>query len=251
MFNLFKKRLVAEKDISRLEIVSAGSPFAYAEAYRSLRTNLNFVTHLKKYRKLLLTSSLPNEGKSSVAINLAYILAENGYRVILIDCDLRNPMLHKYLRAQRYRMTGLSTVLSGTCTVEEAIARFSDLKFHLMTAGPIPPNPAELLASEDMGDLLDALAVKYDYVICDTPPVSLVTDAVVLSQHCDGTLLIVRQNYASFDEVKKTKRSLKNVNADIIGCVLNQYDISADVKISKYSGAYYQYEYSSKEGEMK
>ena len=251
MFNLFRKRLEVEKDLSRLEIISANSPFAYAESYRSLRTNLNFVTHHKKYRKLLLTSTLPNEGKSSVAINLACILAENGYKVILIDCDMRNPMLHKYLRAQRFRMTGLSTVLSGACKVEEAIAHFSDLKFHLMTAGPIPPNPAELLASEDMGDLLDALAVKYDYVICDTPPVSLVTDAVVLSQHCDGTLLIVRQNYASFEEVRKTRRSLKNVNADIIGCVLNQYDIAYDVKISKYSGAYYQYEYSNREGGIK
>lgn len=251
MLRLFRKKLEDEKNISRLEIVSAKSPFAYAEAYRSLRTNMNFVTRNREYHKLLLTSTLPNEGKTSVAINLAAILAENGYKVILVDCDMRKPMLHKYLRAQRFRMNGLSTVLSGACKVEESIAHFSDLKFHLMTAGPIPPNPAELLASEDMEDLLNALAVKYDYVICDTPPVSLVTDAVVLSQHCDGTLLVVKQNYASFDEVKKTKRSLENVNTDIIGCILNQYDISDDVKNSQYSGSYYQYEYSNREGESR
>lgn len=164
-------------DENKLEIVSDKSPFAYVEAYKTLRTNMNFLSRNSQYKKLLLTSSIPGEGKSSVSINLARVLAENGKRVLLIDCDMRKPMLHRYLRAQRFRSRGLSTVLSGNSTLEESIATFSDLQFDLMTAGPIPPNPTELLASAEMGNLLELLETRYDYIICDTPPVSLVTDA--------------------------------------------------------------------------
>ena len=124
-------------DENKLEIVSDKSPFAYVEAYKTLRTNMNFLSRNSQYKKLLLTSSIPGEGKSSVSINLARVLAENGKRVLLIDCDMRKPMLHRYLRAQRFRSRGLSTVLSGNSTLEESIATFSDLQFDLMTAGPI------------------------------------------------------------------------------------------------------------------
>ena len=154
-------------DENKLEIVSDKSPFAYVEAYKTLRTNMNFLSRNSQYKKLLLTSSIPGEGKSSVSINLARVLAENGKRVLLIDCDMRKPMLHRYLRAQRFRSRGLSTVLSGNSTLEESIATFSDLQFDLMTAGPIPPNPTELLASAEMGNLLELLETRYDYIICD------------------------------------------------------------------------------------
>ena len=148
---LFQKKTL--HDENKLEIVSDKSPFAYVEAYKTLRTNMNFIFRNNKYKKLVVTSSIPGEGKSSVSINLARVLAENGTRVILIDCDMRKPMLHKYLRAQRFRTRGLSTVLSGISTLEDSVATFSDLQFDLMTAGPIPPNPTELLASEEMEHL--------------------------------------------------------------------------------------------------
>ena len=193
-----------------------------------------------------MTSSIPGEGKSSVSINLARVLAENGTRVILIDCDMRKPMLHKYLRAQRFRTRGLSTVLSGISTLEDSVATFSDLQFDLMTAGPIPPNPTELLASEEMEHLLDLLAKQYDYVICDTPPVSVVTDAAILSQYNAGVILVVRQKYATCKQAKKAKQNLENVHADILGCVLNQYDVSKNVKETKQSSYYYyNYDYSN------
>ena len=240
---LFQKTL---HDENKLEIVSDKSPFAYVEAYKTLRTNMNFIFRNNKYKKLVVTSSIPGEGKSSVSINLARVLAENGTRVILIDCDMRKPMLHKYLRAQRFRTRGLSTVLSGISTLEDSVATFSDLQFDLMTAGPIPPNPTELLASEEMEHLLDLLAKQYDYVICDTPPVSVVTDAAILSQYNAGVILVVRQKYATFKQAKKAKQNLENVHADILGCVLNQYDVSKNVKETKQSSYYYyNYDYSS------
>ena len=241
---LFQKKTM--HDENKLEIVSDKSPFAYVEAYKTLRTNMNFIFRNNKYKKLVVTSSIPGEGKSSVSINLARVLAENGTRVILIDCDMRKPMLHKYLRAQRFRTRGLSTVLSGISTLEDSVATFSDLQFDLMTAGPIPPNPTELLASEEMEHLLDLLAKQYDYVICDTPPVSVVTDAAILSQYNAGVILVVRQKYATFKQAKKTKQNLEIVHADILGCVLNQYDVSKNVKETKQSSYYYyNYDYSN------
>lgn len=241
---LFQKKTL--HDENKLEIVSDKSPFAYVEAYKTLRTNMNFIFRNNKYKKLVVTSSIPGEGKSSVSINLARVLAENGTRVILIDCDMRKPMLHKYLRAQRFRTRGLSTVLSGISALEDSVATFSDLQFDLMTAGPIPPNPTELLASEEMEHLLDLLAKQYDYVICDTPPVSVVTDAAILSQYNAGVILVVRQKYATFKQAKKAKQNLENVHADILGCVLNQYDVSKNVKETKQSSYYYyNYDYSN------
>ena len=241
---LFQKKTL--HDENKLEIVSDKSPFAYVEAYKTLRTNMNFIFRNNKYKKLVVTSSIPGEGKSSVSINLARVLAENGTRVILIDCDMRKPMLHKYLRAQRFRTRGLITVLSGISTLEDSVATFSDLQFDLMTAGPIPPNPTELLASEEMEHLLDLLAKQYDYVICDTPPVSVVTDAAILSQYNAGVILVVRQKYATFKQAKKAKQNLENVHADILGCVLNQYDVSKNVKETKQSSYYYyNYDYSN------
>lgn len=240
---LFQKKTL--HDENKLEIVSDKSPFAYVEAYKTLRTNMNFIFRNNKYKKLVVTSSIPGEGKSSVSINLARVLAENGTRVILIDCDMRKPMLHKYLRAQRFRTRGLSTVLSGISTLEDSVATFSDLQFDLMTAGPIPPNPTELLASEEMEHLLDLLAKQYDYVICDTPPVSVVTDAAILSQYNAGVILVIRQKYATFKQAKKAKQNLENVHADILGCVLNQYDVSKNVKETKQSSYYYNYDYSN------
>ena len=241
---LFQKKTL--HDENKLEIVSDKSPFAYVEAYKTLRTNMNFIFRNNKYKKLVVTSSIPGEGKSSVSINLARVLAENGTRVILIDCDMRKPMLHKYLRAQRFRTRGLSTVLSGISTLEDSVATFSDLQFDLMTAGPIPPNPTELLASEEMEHLLDLLAKQYYYVICDTPPVSVVTDAAILSQYNAGVILVVRQKYATFKQAKKAKQNLENVHADILGCVLNQYDVSKNVKETKQSSYYYyNYDYSN------
>lgn len=233
------KRSKASSITRKLQIVSKNAPFQYVEAYKTLRTNINFMLAGNDYKKLLVTSSIPGEGKSNVAVNLCISLAEGGKKVLLIDCDLRKPILHKYLRITR-RTAGLSNVLSGETSAEDVIIRFSDLNFDVITAGVVPPNPAELLGSARMGALLDKLTEKYDYIIMDTPPASVVTDAAVLSAEADGVLFVVGHANATIESAKLAKKNLEAANANIIGAVLNGFDSKS---ASRDSGYYYSYEY--------
>ncbi|MEG0020360.1 MAG: CpsD/CapB family tyrosine-protein kinase [Oscillospiraceae bacterium] len=226
----------------KLQIVSKAAPFAYVEAFKSLRTNLNFVSVNSSLKKLIITSAIPNEGKSSVAINLAVTLAETGSKVLIVDCDLRKPILHKYLKLGKTDSKGLTGILSGESTVDGSIVYFKDIKISVLIAGVIPPNPAELLGSKKMEELIAKLETYFDYIIFDTPPVSVVTDSAVLSKFTDGVLLVVRQNLATVEQVKLAKKSLDSVNANIIGVVLNDFDTT---KGGKNSGYYYYYDYQS------
>ncbi len=135
---LGKKKQKAKKENRSLHIISAAAPFQYVEAYKSLRTNLNFMTVNGDYKKIVVTSSIPEEGKSNVAINLAVTLGETDKRVLLVDCDLRKPILHRYLKINR-RSQGLTSVLSGEATLEESVVSFSDLKIEVLVAGAPEP----------------------------------------------------------------------------------------------------------------
>lgn len=229
------KKKVARK----FQIVSKDSPFQYQEAYKSLRTNLKFVSMNKACKKLIITSAIPGEGKSSVAINLAVSLADAGSTVLLVDCDLRKPIIHKYLRIDKQSYKGVTSVLAGA-PLAETIIGFRDLGLHVLIADAIPPNPAELLGSEKMGEVIAEMSQYYEYIIFDTPPVSVVTDAAVLSQYVDGVLMVIRQNHATFEQAQLAKKNLEAVHANIIGAVFNDFDTrSAD----KESGYYYSYNY--------
>lgn len=218
-------------------MVGENAPFSYNEAFKSLRTNLKFLAMGKSCKKIILTSAIPAEGKSSVCINLATSLVEGGSRVLLVDADLRKPVLHRYLHLRRAQK-GLTALLSGASPEETIITLDSGLKVLLSDA--IPPNPAELLGSEQMKQLIDILSHSYDYILFDTPPVSVVTDAAVLSQFVDGVIFIVRQNHATFEEAQLAKKNLDAVHAHILGAVLNDFDTkSAD----RESGYYYSYNY--------
>ena len=241
LFTIKKKHAPAD---SLSDILSPVSPFAYKEAYKMLRTNLSFVSMNGKYKKILVTSAIPDEGKSTVAINLAATLAETGSRVVLIDCDLRNPSIHRYLRFENKNLKGLTSLLAGTTQLEDGnIFSHKKLKFDFIPAGPIPPNPAELLGSSMMNDLLKALEIGYDYIIMDTPPVGVVTDAAVLSRYVHGVLLVIRQRFSTKDQVNVAKQNLDSVQARIIGTVLSRYDLQADRDNGKYS--HYHYNYSA------
>lgn len=231
-----------EMNSSPGQLLSAASPFAYAEAYKTLRTNLSFASISKQYKKIILTSAIPNEGKSTVAVNLAITLAEAGARVLVVDCDLRNPTLHRLLRVKNGTAGNLTALLTGMLQLQECVFHHPKFNCDFITAGVVPPNPAELLGSERMAQLLEELSWQYDYVICDTPPVSVVTDAAALSRFCDGVILVVRQNMSTKDQVRTAKRNLEAVQANIIGTILSCYDLSADSKEStgKYNG-YYSY----------
>ena len=223
-------RSVAEKD----------APFGYVEAFKSLRTNINFMSVSKKLQTIVITSSIPGEGKSNMAINLATSLAETKDDVLLVDCDLRKPAIYKYLGIAEGRNIGLSTVLTGKSTLDESIHHMSGLHIHVLCAGAVPPNPAEMLGSSRMEQLIEELKKHFTYIIFDTPPVSVVTDAAVLSRYTDGTILVVRHKFANSEVAKLAKANLDAVNTNIIGAVMSVYDAKAS---SRDNGYYYSYGY--------
>ena len=222
----------------KLQIVaSPDAPFAYVEAYKSLRTNLKFITNTSGANSFVITSAIPEESKSNTAINLAITLAQDGKNVILVDCDLRKPVLHKYMKSTKGRK-GLTNVLAGEVELENCIARFKDVNISALVAGTIPPNPSELLASDAMMNLIETLKANYDYVILDAPPVSVVTDAAVLGTMVDGAIFVVRSKYAPLDAVKLAKKKLDEVGVKIFGVVISRYDIKNNNKKSGYSYSY-------------
>ena len=230
------------KSLDSTPLLTNNAPFAYAEAYKTLRTNLSFASISKQYKRIIITSAIPNEGKSTVAINLAFTLAESDAKVLLIDCDLRNPTLRRLLRVRPEYKGGLTALLTGTAELKDCIFNYPKMKCDVLLAGATPPNPVELLSSPQMKDLLDQLGNNYDYIICDTPPVSIVTDAAALSRFCDGVLLVVRQKLSTRDQVWAAKRNLEAVQANIIGSVLTCYDMTNDTQaVNPYYGGYYRY----------
>lgn len=219
-------------------------PFNYVESFKSLRTNLNFIAATEKLNTFILTSAIPGEGKSNTAINLAITLAEDSKSVVVVDCDLRKPSLNRYLKLGR-NFKGVTDILTGNATVEEALIQFEDLGIHVLTAGAVPPNPSEMLSAEPMQKLVEDLKAAFDYVILDTPPVSVVTDAAILGRYADGALLCVRSDFAPKETVQLAKERLTAVGVRILGVVLTGFDAKNDHKSSAYSYTY-EYEYKSK-----
>ncbi len=239
--SILKKK--SNRDLTGKAILTPDSPFAYKEAYKLLRTNLNFITStIGNCKKIVVTSSMPNEGKSIFAINLAITLAENGSKVLLIDCDMRKPALHRYLRVKENYLRGLSTILSGKEELSNCVFFHPKHNFSFILAGTIPPNPSEMLGSQSMNDMLETLSGSFDYIICDAPPAGFVTDPIVLSRHADGVLLVVRQSNTRRNMVHNVKQSFESVNANLLGVVLNRCDIR-DVR-DRYSYHRYGYSYS-------
>lgn len=218
------------------EVLSDKTPFTYLEAFKTFRTNVEFVTSIGNHKAIMMASSLSGEGKTTASINLAIALAQNGKKVVLCDCDLRRPKVQRYLRIKAASQNGVSTVLGGKCSIDNAIGYVEEFNIYVMLSGPTPPNPGELLASENAKAMIEELKTKFDYVICDTPPVSVVSDTLAFCKHIDGAVMVVRQNYASRVEIQEAVEKLKNVEANILGMVLNDYDSKKDVnyKYDKY-----------------
>ncbi|MCF0149667.1 MAG: CpsD/CapB family tyrosine-protein kinase [Clostridium sp.] len=194
-----------------------------AESYRTLRTNIQYSSFDKEYRIIVVTSSEPGEGKSTTAGNLALCMAQGDKKVVLIDCDLRKPSLHKKFKVSN--LVGLSDVIIGKTDLATAAHRYNK-NLVLLTSGKIPPNPSEMLSSKTMEKLLESLKDSFDYIILDTPPVQAVTDSQILSTKSDGTILVVKAERTKKDSVENAINLLKKVNANIIGTVLNGIDVS-------------------------
>lgn len=202
------------------------------ESYRTLRTNINFSSFDKKVKTIAVTSSMPGEGKSTICANLAVVMAENGCKTILIDCDQRRPRLHMLFNISNEK--GLSDLLIGNIQFSEAVQRTEISNLNIISAGTNPPNPSELVSSDKMKNFIEGLKETYDYIILDTPPVAIVTDAQILSTYSDGCVLVVASAEVEKGEAVKAKELLEKVNARILGVVLNKIDI----KHKDYSGYY-------------
>ena len=212
-----------------------------SEAYRTLRTNIQFSDFDGCLKTILVTSSGPSEGKSTTASNLALTFAEAGKSVLLIDCDLRKPSIHKKFNISNNK--GLSNFLVGQGTFDDVAQKFEG-RLYILTAGTIPPNPSEMLSSKKMKSFLEEAKLKFDYIVLDTPPVIAVTDAQILSTMADGVVLVVASGQAERAAAQKAKELLEHVSAHILGVVLNKVELSKNK-------TYEQYHYYYGEGHKK
>jgi len=228
---LFKRKSHAATPTSSVDksrILNPESPFMVKETYKTLRTNIMFaLPNLDEEpdgKIIVFTSAVPGEGKTTVCLNTAITFAQTGAKVLLIDSDLRIPKLHKYFGIDG--KSGFSDVLGGFANVQSVITPIKDYNLDCIPGGQIPPNPAELLGSKTTENLLDELKKIYDYIIIDTPPITLVADALSLSPLASGTVLIVREKYTPATAVREALQSLKFANAKILGIVNNCADVA-------------------------
>lgn len=200
-------------------ILTKNSNFQVQEAYKTLRANIRFALHGEGCKKFCITSSVAGEGKSITMLNLAISFAQTGQRVLLIDADLRRPSLAK-LMVEKHA-PGLSNVLAGLCTPEEAIRKEMYPCLDVLFSGEIPPNPSELLGSDSMKKLVEKMSHQYDYILVDMPPVGIVSDVCVAANLLDGALFLVRQGVSERDVVAKGIRQLELAGVRLLGFVFN------------------------------
>lgn len=194
-----------------------------SEQFRTIRTNLSFSMPDQDLKTLLITSSIPGEGKSTNAANIAVVFAQEGKRVLLIDGDMRKPTLHYTFPMSNTQ--GLSTILTKQHEYIEAIEVTYVEGLYIIPSGPIPPNPSELLSSRNMDYFMETVMQEFDIIIFDAPPVLSVSDALILGNKCDGTLLIVNSGEVDKSDVVKAKAALQSSQARILGAVLNNFKL--------------------------
>ena len=203
-------------------IISYNDPKSViSEQYRAIRTNIEYSNVDQNTKTILVTSSDKNEGKTTTVSNLAVSFANLNKKVLLIDCDLRNASIHKMFKINN--IYGLTDILAKDRAVDKCIQETELENLYILTAGSTPPNPAEILSSEKMKNLIEDLKNIYDYIFIDTPPIGLVTDAGVLSSFTDGVVLVVKSESVEKKYLEETKKKLDAVDARILGAILNSY----------------------------
>ena len=233
-----RKKYGRIRNVNQVVVKQEKSGYQIVEAYKSLRTNLQFCGEDKKV--IAVTSCTPNEGKSSVSMQLGISLAESGKRVILIDADLRKSVLLGRTKTQK-SVRGLAHFLSGQATLEDVICSTNVKNFYMIYSGPFPPNPAELLGGKNFRSLLNALRKVYDYVIVDTPPLGSVIDSAIVAEICDGSIMVIESGVISYRFAQEVKSQLERSNCPLLGVVLNKVDMQKQA-YGKY-GKYGQYKY--------
>lgn len=232
-----KKKSDPEK---RYLLTDKNIPFSFVESYKSLRTNIQFATGSFEKKVIAVSSCNEQEGKSSVSANIAIVFTQAGKRVLLIDADMRKPVMHKIFKTKNDK--GLSTLIIKESTKEDSIKKDIIPKLDLLTSGKIPPNPSELLASEEFKNIIDDFSKEYDYIIIDTPPANVVSDAISMKDSICGLLLVLAYNKTTNKDLATCIKQLKFADVNLLGFVLNE--IKGDR-----GSYYYKYNYKYKYGE--
>lgn len=227
-----RRKLSKQMTKSRSLITNINPRSPISEQYRTIRTNLQFSAVDTELQTMLFTSSGASEGKSTTVANVAVVYAQQGKRVLLIDADLRKPTVHYSFRVDNVR--GLSNLLVDNIPFDDVVHETNIENLHVVTCGPIPPNPSELLASKKMDSMIEELKKVYDVILIDSPPVLAVTDAQILSALVDGVVLVVRSKETEIEAAQKAVELLQASKAKILGAILNGQD-------KKNSNNYYYY----------
>ena len=231
---------MARKDRPRPLLITESAPKSpAAEAYRTLWTNIHFAGVDKPCRTMVFTSAAPGEGKTTSVANFGVVAAETGARVCLIDSDLRRPALHRLFNRENTR--GLTTALLENLPAADVAQPTPIPSLSVVTSGPLPPNPAELVGSRRMRDFLDSAEAAFDLVICDSPPIISVADGIALSAQCDGVVLVVRAGAIAHEVIRRATEQIESVKGRILGVILNSVDLRRDAyyQYYRYYGRYY------------
>jgi capsular exopolysaccharide synthesis family protein len=210
--------------------------FFVTEAYNALRTNLRFLLRKEGCKKILVNSPIPEEGKSTTGTNIAVTIAQTGAKVLLLDCDLRKGTLHQFFNLKS--APGVSDVLSGLKEEKEVMQETPYANLSVITMGAIPPNPAELLASTQMEEFIRRLEKNYEYIIIDSPPVNIVSDALSMIKLVDGILVVVKENFTTHPNIVNALSKYKLADARILGFVINGTSLNQG---NKSKSQYYYY----------
>ena len=240
------------KDVeSFTHILNDKTDFETVETFKSIRTNLMFsMPKTEEGKVIVVTSSTPGEGKTTTSINLAITFAQTGAKVVLIDCDLRKSRIHRYLNL--HKTDGVSNVLCGFTTLENAVRRNVRENLDVIPAGEIPPNPTELIAAAEFEHMIDELKKQYDYVFIDTPPVTVVTDAAVAMRVCTGAVIVVRQDVTTYDLLDVTMSDIRLTGAKILGLItIGAREKGKGYGYYRHKGYHYKYNYSYADKESK
>lgn len=216
-----RERPISDKQRNLIAFFEPKSPIA--EQFKTIRTNIQYASIDRKVQTIMVTSSGPAEGKSTILANLGVVLAQQDNRVLIIDSDLRKPTVH--FTFQLPNKTGLTNVLAKQADFDSVVLETSVPFLEALTSGPLPPNPSELIASKSMAELIRELEQTYDYILIDAPPVNAVTDPQIISKMADGVILVIRSGVTENDSAKQAVEKLKKVDANIIGAVLNDREM--------------------------
>lgn len=240
-----------DEEVNSPLLIAADSRSSLAEAYRHLRTSILLSTAGRAPKSLLITSSLPSEGKTTTATNTAISLAQTGARVLIIDADMRRPRLHSIFNVDN--KVGLSSLLASELSDHDltgAIKQDEKTKLFLITSGPIPPNPAELIGSSQMANLLANLQTRFTHVVVDSPPIASFTDGVLIASMVDGVILVVHAGQSSRQVVRRSRQLLQEIGAKILGVVLNNVNLNSKDNYYYYQSYYHRNNYISGEDQQ-